>query len=213
MAAGPGCAPRRPIPLSRFPLVHAVTDDRVLALPDFLARAAAIATVPDCAIHLRGRLPGDRLLALADHLRALTAGSSTRLLIHDRLDVAVLSGADGLHLPAAGFPATAARAALGPDRLLGRSIHDPAEAASAGTDYVLLGNIWPTASHPGRSGLGPAAITAAQPARTVAIGGVTPATAPAAIAAGAAGVAAIRALWDAQDPGAAAHAFRVLFAQ
>ena len=195
-------------------MVHAVTDDRVLALPDFLERAAAVALGPDCAIHLRGRLPAQRLLDLADRLRALTAATGARLLIHDRVDIAILSGADGVHLPATGLPTGRARDALGPGALIGRSVHAPAEARAAaaeGNDYVFLGNIWETASHPGRPGIGPAGITAARPARVIAIGGVTAATAAQAAGAGAAGVAAIRSLWDAPDPAAAAGALRVLF--
>jgi thiamine-phosphate diphosphorylase len=195
-------------------VVHAVTDDRVLALPDFLERAAALALGPDWAVHLRGRLPADHLLRLADQLRRLTAGSGTFLLVHDRLDIAILSGADGVHLPATGFPTTRARSALGPAALLGRSVHSPDEARAAtadGSDYVFLGNIWETASHPGRPGIGPAALTAALPARVIAIGGVTLTTAALAARAGAAGVAAIRALWDAPDPAAAARTLRVLF--
>jgi thiamine-phosphate pyrophosphorylase len=78
-------------------------------------------------------------------------------------------------------------------------------------DYVFLGNIWATASHPGRPFLGPGAIGRALPSRVIAIGGVTPETAPLAAAAGAVGAAAIRALWDADDPAAAAHALRVCF--
>ncbi|MDH4043430.1 MAG: thiamine phosphate synthase [Gemmatimonadota bacterium] len=195
-------------------MVHAVTDDRVLALPDFLERAAALAGVPGCAIHVRGRLPANRLLGLGDAVRTLTAAAGTALIIHDRLDLAMLCHADGAHLPGAGIPASHARALLGPDVLIGRSTHSPAEAraaADAGSDYVFLGNIWETPSHPGRPGIGPDAIRAAPPARTIAIGGITAETAPAAIRAGAAGCAAVRALWDAPDPAAAAHAFRVLF--
>jgi len=196
------------------PVVHAVTDDRVLALPDFLERAAALALGPDCAIHLRGRLPARRLLVLADHLRRISAASGTFFLVHDRLDIAMLCGADGVHFPAAGFPTARARSALGPEGLIGRSVHsaDEARAASAeGCDYVFLGNIWETPSHPERPGIGPAAIVAALPTRVIAIGGVTVATAEQAARAGAAGVAAIRALWDAPDPAAAARTLRVLF--
>jgi len=195
-------------------VVHAVTDDRVLALPDFCERAAAVALGPDCAIHLRGRLPAERLLAIADRLRHITAEAGATLLIHDRLDVAILCGADGMHLPAVGFPTARARSMLGRAALIGRSVHSPAQAHAAakeGNDYVFLGNIWETASHPGRPGLGPAAITAALPAPIIAIGGINAATAARAAQAGAAGVAAIRALWDAPDPAAAAHTLRVLF--
>lgn len=195
-------------------MIHAVTDNRVLALPDFLARARALALGPAFAIHLRGTLDGGRLLDLADRLRRLTAPSGTRFVIHDRLDVARIAGADGVHLPAAGVPSSAARALLGPEPLLGRSTHTADEARAAGAadvDYVFLGNIWVTASHPGRAPLGPGAIRQALPARVIAIGGVTPATAPLAAAGGAAGAAAIRALWDADDPAAAARALRVCF--
>lgn len=195
-------------------MVHAVTDDRVLSLPDFPARAHALALGPDFAIHLRGSLAGGPLLALAEDLRDALAPSGTRLIVHDRLDVARIAGAGGLHLPSAGLPTGAARALRGPHLLLGRSTHAAAEARAAvseGADYVFLGNVWETASHPGRSPLGPAAIRDALPAPVIAIGGVTPATAPLAAAAGAAGVAAIRALWDADDPAAAARALRVCF--
>lgn len=200
--------------MSRVPLVHAVTDDRVLGLPDFLGRARAVGIGPEVAIHLRGRLDGGPLLALTDQVRALIAASGTRLLVHDRLDVALLAGADGLHLPAAGLPVEAARRELGPGPLLGRSVHSPEEAAAAfagGADYVFLGPIWETASHPARRPLGVTALTAATAGAAaagpvVAIGGVTAERAAAARAAGAGGVAAITALWDAGDPAAAAHA-------
>jgi len=194
--------------------VHAVTDDRVLALPDFLSRAAALALGPEYAVHLRGSLEGRALLALADRLRVLTAATDTRLIVHDRLDVTRLCGADGAHLPAAGVPTLSARGLVAPPALLGRSTHTAAEARRAteeGCDYVFLGNIWETASHAGRAPLGADAIGDAQPGSVIAIGGVTAATAPLAAAAGALGVAAIRALWDAPDPAAAAHALRVCF--
>jgi thiamine-phosphate pyrophosphorylase len=205
--------------VSRVPVVCAVTDDRVLALPDFLERARALALGPRTALVLRGTLPGGALLHLADRLREILAPSGTRLLIHDRLDVARLTGAAGVHLPAHGVPVAAARAALGPGPLIGRSTHTPAEAAAAvsdGADYVFLGNIWATASHPGRVPLGTAAISTALSAVStssalIAIGGVTPDRAAAARAAGASGVAAVRALWDAPDPALAARALLLSF--
>jgi thiamine-phosphate pyrophosphorylase len=186
----------------------------VLALPDFVARTRALALGPDYAIHLRGALAGGPLLALAEELRGFLRPSGTRLIIHDRLDVTRIARVDGVHLPAAGVPSRAAREFLGPDALIGRSAHAAPEARTAGigdVDYVFLGNIWKTASHPGRAALGLEVIRGARPARVIAIGGVTPATAPHAAAAGAAGAAAIRSIWDAADPAAAARALRVCF--
>jgi len=205
--------------VSRVPLVFAVTDDRVLALPDFLERARAVALGPQVAVVLRARAPGGPLLRLADALVALAVASGTRVLVHDRLDVSRLAGASGVHLPAYGLPVAAVREHLGPVPLLGRSTHTPAEAAAAlaeGADYVFLGNIWETATHPARTALGPetlaTAVTAAPVAPVViAIGGVTPDRAALARAAGARGVAAVRAIWDAPDPAAAARALLLSF--
>jgi thiamine-phosphate pyrophosphorylase len=92
----------------------------------------------------------------------------------------------------------------------GKSVHDLAEAATAraeGADYLVVGPVYPTATHPDRAPLGLGAL--GQIARlglpVIAIGGVTPARAREVKVAGAHGVAAIRALWDAGDPGAAAR--------
>jgi thiamine-phosphate pyrophosphorylase len=101
---------------------------------------------------------------------------------------------------------------LGPDVLIGRSTHSASEAReahAAGADYVFLGPIWPTASHPDRAPLGVDVIAAAVPARIVAIGGVTPARTAQCREAGAWGVAAISALWGVEDSGAAAARFLV----
>jgi thiamine-phosphate pyrophosphorylase len=202
-------------------VVYAVTDDRVVATGDFLERARALAQGPQVAIVLRARRPGGPLLDLADRLRTISAASGTRLLVHDRLDVARLTRADGVHLPSDGLPVRSARVHLGLDPLVGRSTHTPAEAAAAltdGADYVFLGNIWETATHPGRPPLGVTAITnaAAHPAcpahpAIIAIGGVTAARAALARAAGAWGVAAVRTLWDAPDPASAVRGLLLSF--
>jgi thiamine-phosphate diphosphorylase len=201
--------------VSAVPIVHAVTDDRVAALPDFLERARALAIGPDVAIHLRARMPGAPLLSLADSLRDLTASSGTHLIIHDRVDVARLCAADGVHLPRSGVPVERARVLVRDGALVGTSTHTVEEAqaaAAAGADYVFLGNIWETASHPGRPALGVGALAESRAAPVIAIGGVTAERSALAAAAGAAGVAAIRALWDAADPAAAVRALRVSFA-
>jgi thiamine-phosphate pyrophosphorylase len=193
------------------PRLHAVTNSDVIALPDLAARAAAIAAAGAVALHARaGAVDAARLIELARLLR--DAGAA--LLVNDRADVVRLVGAVGLHLPANGLPVAAARQLLGPEVLIGRSTHDPEEARAAheaGADYVFLGPIWETASHPGRRPLGPSAIAAASPAKVIAIGGVTPERADECRAAGAHGVAAISALWHVRDPGSAARRMLVSF--
>lgn len=196
-----------------FPVLHAVTDDRVLALPDLLDRAAALATGPQIAIHVRGTADGDRLLRVATRLGAVTRARGARLFVNDRVDVATLVGADGVHLPAGGLPARSARALLG-ERWIGRSAHSATEARAAvadGADYAMLGPIWQTASHPDREALGLEAIRGLRDP-VVAIGGITAERAGECRAAGACGVAALSALWNADDPGAAVRRFLVSFA-
>jgi thiamine-phosphate pyrophosphorylase len=192
--------------------VHAVTDDRVLSLPDFATRAAALARGDHVAFHLRSRerSAADRL-HLARSLQRLGP-----LIINDRVDLAVAVRAHGVHLPARGVPIATARRLLGPAGLVGRSTHTAAEASAAhdeGADYVFLGPIWPTPSHPGAPSLGLDAITKAQPARVIAIGGITPDRVPQCLAAGAWGVAAVTALWFAEDVAAAADALLLSLGQ
>jgi thiamine-phosphate pyrophosphorylase len=200
--------------VSPIPPLHAVTDDRVLQLPDFLDRARALALGPPVALHLRGALPARELLRLADALRSITAATATRLMVHDRVDLARLCDADGVHLPSHGLPVATVRRFLGAGALVGRSTHAGDEARTAvadGADYAFLGPIWPTASHPDRAPLGPAVLQSAGLAPVIAIGGVTAPRAAEARAAGARGVAAIRALWDAPDPAAAARSLLLSF--
>lgn len=194
----------------RLPRLHAVTDDEVLAGPAWTARAAAVlhAGGRDLALHLRGpHVDPRRLLELLDALLGAARTSGALLLVNDRVDVALLGGADGVHLGARSLPAAPARALLGEDAWIGVSRHAPSEALDAdteGADYVFLGSIHATATHPGAVGLGTDAIRDAVRRAgvppVIGIGGIGPAEVPDVIAAGAHGVAAIRGIWHAQDP-------------
>lgn len=188
-----------------LPRLHAVTDDRIVALSNLLSFARALAAAGPLALHLRAPgLTGAALLALARQLQNVVTGTASRLIVNDRADVARICGAGGVHLPEQGLPIAAARALLPAGATVGRSVHsaeDARRAADQGADYVFLGPIWETPSHPGRPPLGPDAIAAAQPARVIAIGGVTPERARVCREAGAYGVAAIRAVWEATSPG------------
>lgn len=200
--------------IAPLPGLHAVTDDRVVARGGVVEAAAAMAGAvgPRLAVQLRGRaLGGAALLDLARRLADALAPHGAWLIVNDRADVARAAGARAIQAGRGGL-ATRDLRRVAPALAVGRSVHDEdgARAARAdGADYLVAGPVYPTASHPGAAPSGPGLIAAA--ARTglpvVAIGGLTPATAGAAVAAGAWGVAAIRALWDAPDPAAAARAF------
>lgn len=184
-----------------LPQLHVVTNREVAQSADLAARARHVAAAGPLALHARAPgLDGKALLALAERLG--TAGGT--LIVNDRADVARALDAAGLHLPADGLPEAAARRLMGAGAWIGRSTHSPAEAraaTAAGADYVLLGPIWATPSHPGRPPLGLDAIREAGTTTVIAIGGITPQRARACREAGAYGVACVSAVWNARDPG------------
>ena len=185
------------------PRLHAVTNEGILALSDLMDRASMLACSPQVAIHVRAESMGGKKLTQIACQISTSAHQGARTIVNDRVDVALLVDADGVHLPARGMSVTAARSLMGPEKLVGRSAHSPEEAQRAaddGADYVFLGPIWETTSHPGRTAIGLDAIGQSSPARVVAIGGVTAARIPQCLEAGAYGVAAISALWQVETP-------------
>ncbi|MBA2292084.1 MAG: thiamine phosphate synthase, partial [Gemmatimonadales bacterium] len=131
------------------------------------------------------------------------------VFVTGRVDVALACGADGVIARSGDLDAGAVRDAIErstvPRRLVVvQSVHSlpQAEAAvAAGADGLLLGTIWETATHPGRTPSGPELIdrVARCGVPVWAVGGVTPEHAAEAFDAGAWGVAAISAIWDASD--------------
>ncbi|MFJ9851878.1 thiamine phosphate synthase [Streptomyces sp. NPDC101150] len=134
------------------------------------------------------------------------------LAVNDRADVAHAIGSDVLHLGQGDLPVPAARAVLGQDVLIGRSTHAEAEVdaaiAEAGTDYFCTGPCWPTPTKPGRHapGLDLVRYTAGRaPERPwFAIGGIDAGNLDEVLEAGARRVVVVRAITEADDPGAAA---------
>ncbi len=196
------------------PVVHLITDRRLAK--DLAERvAAALAALPPgrVAVQLREKdLGGRALLALALALAAVCRAAGQRLVVNDRLDVALASGADGVHLPAAGVPPAEARRLLGPAAIVGVSCHSAAEvlrARDAGATYATLSPIYDTPSKRAYGppvGLAVLAAAARLGLPVIALGGVTPARVGEVVAAGAHGVAAIRAWLEAADPSAAVRA-------
>lgn len=196
-----------------LPALHVVTSDAVLADDGFLANAGTLieARGAGLALHLRGPgTPARRLHALAAALVSRARAHGALLLVNDRADVALAVGAHGVQLGRRSLPAAAARR-LNDGWLVGSSVHGTAEAeAAAGADFLVVGTIWATPSHPGRPGAGPALlgeVRRASPLPVIAIGGITPARAREARRAGADGVAVVRGIWGAADPVAAAAAY------
>lgn len=195
-----------------LPRLHAITDPSVLALDDLGVRAAAIAAAgPSVALHARDRNSGGaRLAALAARFVSLAWPPEASVIVAGRPDVARAVGAQGVQLASGDLTPSDARAVLR-HGWIGRSVHSADEAARAadeGADYVIAGSVFETATHPGlpAAGLGLVTAVARSGLPVIAIGGITDANVAAVRDAGAWGVAAIRALWHAKDPAAAALA-------
>jgi thiamine-phosphate pyrophosphorylase len=132
------------------------------------------------------------LYELVCRVRDAAAGTRTKVLVNDRLDVALAAGIDGVHLPGNGLPAARVRPLI---RVLGCSVHSVAEAVyaeSAKADFMIFGPIFET---PGKTPVGIEALRGVADAVRIpvlAIGGITQENTSEVLKAGAAGIAAIR---------------------
>jgi thiamine-phosphate pyrophosphorylase len=137
------------------------------------------------------------------------------LAVNDRADVAWACGAPVLHLGQDDLPVSVARGIIADDVLVGRSSHAEHEVAAAavedGVDYFCVGPCWPTPTKPGRPAPGLALVRYAASLATnrpwFAIGGIDLANLDEVLDAGARRVVVVRAITEADDPGAAAAAF------
>ena len=132
--------------------------------------------------------------------------------VNDRADIARAAGADVLHLGQGDLPLTIARDIVGPNVVIGRSTHDPAQVAAAAaddSDYFCVGPCWPTPTKPGRPAPGlPLLRTAAELGGEkpwFAIGGIDAQRLPEVLAAGARRIVVVRAITAAEDARAAAE--------
>ncbi|TVP56275.1 MAG: thiamine phosphate synthase [Gemmatimonadales bacterium] len=201
-----------------IPRLHLLTNDELLADEGLARRAAALLARGGSrlAFHLRGpRTSGRHLHDLGVALADLADASGAQLMVNDRVDVALalrrsVSGggrsAPGVHLGGRSLPPAEARAMLGDEVLLGQSIHGEGETTGEDLDYLMVGTIYRSGSHPGREPAGPGRVerlAGAQGIPLLAVGGVTPERVGELRSAGAHGVAVIRGIWGAPDP---AHA-------
>ena len=174
-----------------------------------LGRAAGAAGAWGYQIREPG-LGGRELARLVEALA--TACPSLRIIVNDRVDVALGSGAFGAELGERSLAVERVRGWVGDRLRLGRSVHDAAgarAAAGGGADWLVAGHVYPTPAKPGREPLGlrglGAVVRAAGGRPVVAIGGIDGSRIGEVLGAGAAGVAVIGAVARAADPEQAAR--------
>lgn len=152
-------------------------------------------------------LPARERLAFGEAIVRVARASEQLFVVNDRIDLAVLLGADGVHLGEAGVPTADARQSLGEGTLVSRACHDPVLAATLDADVVLLSPI--LEARKGRPALGLGGLLEAHGRRSgranppllFALGGVSAERASECLSAGADGVAVVGAVLLGQGPG------------
>lgn len=220
-----------------IPRLHLVTDDRVLSAPGFVrnvervleglrsrqsrphtaeratgGRQGSSESVSALALHLRGPATSGRALwEIGQTIMPLCRAAEVPVLVNDRIDLALLLGAEGVHLGARSLPPEIAREILGAEPLIGASVHSVAEVREGReVDFLIAGSAYPTPSHPGERPTGPSGVqdivAGADGLPVLAIGGINLDRIAEIMASGAYGVALITAVWRAGDPGEAVTA-------
>ncbi len=181
-----------------LPLIHAISAAAELGAAAFLARLETRLQEGLRLLQLREKgLPADALAAIGREVAARCREHGAQLLVNGDIALAETLGA-GLHLPAARLMALDSRPDLA---WVGASCHDARELEQAGrleVDYVLLGPVLATTSHPGAKTLGWRgfqALAADRPMPVFALGGLHPAALDTARGLGAHGIALKSALW------------------
>ena len=193
-----------------LPCLCLVTDRGRTASGDLVDTARAAVDGGAGMVQLREKdCPAGELLSLARELRSVTEGRAL-LIVNDRVDVAILSGADGVQLGENGLDVASARRLVGPEMLMGRSVHSvegAVEAESSGADFLVLGTIFETASHPGADTGGldlVRDVTGTVRIPVIGIGGISESNVAGLVESGAAGAAVITAISMTRDPEKAA---------
>lgn len=145
----------------------------------------------------RKRSTAREIEELVERVLGARRDAHRRILINDRLDIALAHGLGGVHLPADGFEPSAVRRVAPADFEIGVSTHgleDARRAVLEGADFIVYGPVFPTASKPGDPGQGLerlGAIVRAVPIPVYALGGITARRVPAVAATSVHGIAGI----------------------
>jgi thiamine-phosphate pyrophosphorylase len=192
--------------------LYLITDRKQVRCGSLNRAVAAALEAGVKTVQLREKdLSSRSLYIAAREMRELTAHFGARLIINDRVDIALAVAADGVHLGGESMPLAVARQLLGDEKLIGVSCHDRSSALSAqqdGADFITFGPVYPTpskASYGAPLGLTKLAETTKDLRIPVfALGGISPANAGEVIACGAHGIALISAIIAAEHPERAA---------
>lgn len=188
--------------------LYLITDRNQTAGRELPAVVADALSAGVRCVQLREKdLSSRQLFELALRLRSLTREHGARLLINDRIDIALAVGADGVHIGAGSLPVAEARRVLGPELLIGYSAHavdEALRAECAGADFVTFGPVYSTHSKlKYGQPLGVERLAAAVRALSIpvfALGGVKKTSIAEVMASGCQGVALISAIFSAPDP-------------
>lgn len=185
--------------------------------------AAAAARGGATLIQLRNKTGATReLVEQARAIKLALAGSGVPLLVNDRVDVALVAEADGVHLGREDLDARAARQLLGPQAIIGATVRgdqDVASLATAAIDYVCIGGVFATMSKDnpdppiGLAGLSRLARLVRERAPRIPVGaiaGINAGNAADVIRAGADGIAVVSAVVAAAEPSQAARELRTI---
>jgi thiamine-phosphate pyrophosphorylase len=195
------------------PLLHLVTDPRLSRAPLLAVIRAAAENGADW-IQVRDHQSSAReLFDLAQAVVTICRPRGVRVVVNDRIDVALAVGADGVQLGGCSLPVGVARELVG-GLSIGVSVHSIESAVRAeaeGADWITFGHVFPTSSHPDTTPRGVTALAQAVQAvhsPVIAIGGIRTRQVGPVIHAGAAGIAVISAILDAPDPARATAELR-----
>jgi len=199
--------------------LYALVDDSVAPAVPLVAKARGVLDGGGRVLQLRMKRTTDReALAAVREVVALARPLGARVIVNDRVDLALAGGADGVHLGEEDLPVDVARRILGPAALIGataRSLEEIREAQRLGADHVGLGPIFATRTKVvAHEELGLerfAALVRESPLPVIGIAGVTLATIGQVAAAGAWGAAVARDLLEASDIGGRARALQAAF--
>jgi len=195
--------------------LHVLADDEPRWAHGPLEQARAACAGGARVVQLRCKHATDRqALELAHEIRRITRQDGVLFFVNDRFDLALASGADGVHLGQQDLPPERVPQALRRRLQIGRSTHDLNEARRAlrePVDYVAFGPLFGTTSKPGA---GPArglraleaVVAAVAPRPVIAIGGIAADNLAQVLGVGGRGVAVLSAIADAPDPLAATQA-------